>query len=1105
MAGNFGAGSSALQLLEQYNDQRLEKDKKLEHIERNKPTEQKNYLDPDKRASWRRGSLDGGNNDWKSLYDDMFQDNLRMNKQLQDKDKEIALLEKVVVYLRDNIGVVNAKYNVNKNSTLEDLKKVVTEIDNAKHEHQFALPPRSTERTNNQRTTDPLDDFENEMKLKKVSENTPRPTPSATGSFQSNSTKTQSSEEPTLPSSYANKLNISPIRITEAPQNFTSPATSVTYTTSRITISSPRSVRHEPKQDTTAQVPESPSRRIVSQTIRKQQNGPLESCSNSQSGRNTPTKHLEKDQSVDRSFAPMSPPRTDFQKPKGQDFSPSSKEKIDNFAELLEASFGEEEVSKHDTQNGHQDLKKSNAIKSQGLPNVTINASITSTPVSAQQLGSPIIVNKKKDVLVNHDSQMSTPGTSSIVSSIVPGSLPNETPLGRADNLRHEREYLPSNEQRQETPSHISPQKPPANSQQGLRVDLTSVNRDNSLRSNPSLKPVTSDIPLFVQPEDLGTIQIQILSTLYKDPEINFQGEENSVLFSVIDRSSSQEMFKFSKSLKKLRELDVYLKSHIPSVSIPDLPSEQLYKSLLPVRVDQRREMLNGYFSSLVSIPNFPVNVGLKIAEFISTDTVMTPLTLGDTLYEGRLLMRKPKALGGGNTWKLRYGALNSKTLQLLENDQIMEQVKVRQVSLEILPNLPDDKFGTKNGFLLTEHKKSGLSGSNKYYLCTETAKEREGWISALHGLLDPNSSNLAPSTSSIRSGSNHTDNISFGRPDSSKPDPHYVTDLSNHRNSYNIETASNYSGISSPSGISEQNEGADDERESRRMKMRSIFPFKKIAGGVFPHDEDRDTENDSLNKSVETFVTSNNDNYSQRLVESTPLPVSLNTVFGAPLQKSMQLSSKTYQRQYHLPSIVYRCLEYLYKNHGIQEEGIFRLSGSSTLIKQLQEKFDREYDVDLSNFNNKLEGAGNEDDSNGGQFISVNTVSGLLKLYLRQLPHLICGDDEYGYFKGVVDMNHDNPAKIALGFRDIIASGKIPHQNLSLMYALFELLLRINENSRYNKMNLRNLCIVFSPTLNIPIGVLQPFIVDFACIFKGADPIPDSSREQIDIHIPNV
>ena len=41
MAGNFGAGSSALQLLEQYNDQRLEKDKKLEHIERNKPTEQK--------------------------------------------------------------------------------------------------------------------------------------------------------------------------------------------------------------------------------------------------------------------------------------------------------------------------------------------------------------------------------------------------------------------------------------------------------------------------------------------------------------------------------------------------------------------------------------------------------------------------------------------------------------------------------------------------------------------------------------------------------------------------------------------------------------------------------------------------------------------------------------------------------------------------------------------------------------------------------------------------------------------------------------------------------------------------------------------------------
>lgn len=1116
-------GSAAL-LLEQYNDQRIEKDKKLEYIERGN----KKKVEAEKRASWRRGSLDGGNTDWKTLYDDMFQDNLKLNLQLREKESELDILKSVIDTLSSRC-LEHVKGAKPEEYTLAHLKKQVSEVEKSKQEQQFKLPPRSTERTNGVKKMDILDEFENEMKMKKGTD-TPKSLQSNHGSLKSNVSKSQTIESNNTPNnknssnnnngnsnnisaaSYANKISISPIRITEPPQNFTSPATSVTYTTSRITIASPKSLRTNNNGHNTNNLhlgsnindgtAESPLKKKVSDNLRYRQ--PSIDSDLNLSAKSTISKDTNQTEPVKSASeapgTPMSPPKAKFGAQDGLDFSPSSKQKIDHFTELLDASFGEEDKIKNrqaqaakSTRN-IEDNTPSNKPRYIGHPTMNLSANSISTPMSAQQLGSPIIVNKKIEASGGVESQNSTPGTSSIVSSIANNKVASSSP---AKNVGQNAEQKP------DIPVIISPENNTRGNgdNHGSGLGVAGRKRGNSASSiRSSSSALVSDIPLFVQPEDLGTIKLTVLSTLYHDPENNFHGDENLVLFSVIDRKSDQEMFKFSKSTRKLKELDVYLKSHTPSVSLPDLPNDQLHKSLLPIKVDYRRERLNQYFSSIVSVPKFPANVSLKIAQFISTDTVMTPLAFGDAFFEGRLLMRKPKALGGGNSWKLRYGALYSDTLQLLENDQVVDQIRMKQASLEILPNLPDDKFGTRNGFLLTEHKKSGLSASNKYYLCTETAKEREGWISALHQLLEPNSNLLNASNSSIRSTSNTIDSGSSNRQDSSKSEPQYVTDLSFNNN---IEVSSTHSNLSSSAGGPENN---DDEKESRRMKMRSIFPFKKIAGGVFPHEEEKETDSESVNKSVETFVTSNNDSIYQRNAEtSTPIAYNRNAVFGATLQQSIKLSSKTYQRTYHLPSIVYRCLEYLYKNHGIQEEGIFRLSGSSTLIKQLQERFDREYDVDLANFNNKVEGGQAADESLAGQYISVNTVSGLLKLYLRQIPHLICGDDQYPLFKRVVDENHDNPSRTAIGFRAIVSSGSIAHENLSLMYALFELLQRIHENKRFNKMNLKNLCIVFSPTLNISANVLQPFIVDFACIFKGEEPINDSLREEVDIHIPQM
>jgi hypothetical protein len=57
--------------------------------------------------------------------------------------------------------------------------------------------------------------------------------------------------------------------------------------------------------------------------------------------------------------------------------------------------------------------------------------------------------------------------------------------------------------------------------------------------------------------------------------------------------------------------------------------------------------------------------------------------------------------------------------------------------------------------------------------------------------------------------------------------------------------------------------------------------------------------------------------------------------VFGVTLKKSLEVASIA-----GLPAIVFRCIEYLETMKADQEEGIYRLRGSSIVIKKLKDKF---------------------------------------------------------------------------------------------------------------------------------------------------------------------
>ena len=71
-----------------------------------------------------------------------------------------------------------------------------------------------------------------------------------------------------------------------------------------------------------------------------------------------------------------------------------------------------------------------------------------------------------------------------------------------------------------------------------------------------------------------------------------------------------------------------------------------------------------------------------------------------------------------------------------------------------------------------------------------------------------------------------------------------------------------------------------------------------------------------------------------------------------------------------------------------------------------------------------------------------------------------------------------------------------LPIANYSLLRALNAHLINIVQNNAVNKMNIRNMGIVFSPTLQIPAGIFSLMLSDFKQVFNvdGAESESDTT-----------
>ncbi|KAJ5073491.1 rho gtpase-activating protein 68f [Anaeramoeba ignava] len=186
---------------------------------------------------------------------------------------------------------------------------------------------------------------------------------------------------------------------------------------------------------------------------------------------------------------------------------------------------------------------------------------------------------------------------------------------------------------------------------------------------------------------------------------------------------------------------------------------------------------------------------------------------------------------------------------------------------------------------------------------------------------------------------------------------------------------------------------------------------------------------------------------------------------------------------QDEIPFVVKLIIEHISKT-SLEIEGIFRIPGQQSVIKELKAELDNGKDIDFEKVEDKY------------------AIASLLKLYLRELPEPLCGFEYYDMFLAAQAINVEITRNVML--RKVIDF--LPPLNKILLKYLCKFLTEVEKNSAKNKMNAENLAVVFSPNLlrpreqsakifmeDAPVSklLMKTFIQNFSYIFEDQEMIP--------------
>ncbi|TKY89996.1 hypothetical protein EX895_001294 [Sporisorium graminicola] len=148
------------------------------------------------------------------------------------------------------------------------------------------------------------------------------------------------------------------------------------------------------------------------------------------------------------------------------------------------------------------------------------------------------------------------------------------------------------------------------------------------------------------------------------------------------------------------------------------------------------------------------------------------------------------------------------------------------------------------------------------------------------------------------------------------------------------------------------------------------------------------------------------------------------------------------------VPLIVDKCIQAV-EAFGMDYEGIYRKSGGTSQLKVITQLFERGNAFDLEDTD---------------RFNDVSAITSVLKNYFRELPTPLLTFELYDELIKVVESKQDDAAT-KLGLVKQLVD-RLPRQHFCTLQHLVLHLYRVQERSVDNRMNARNLGVVFGPTL---------------------------------------
>ncbi|OKL64378.1 hypothetical protein UA08_00767 [Talaromyces atroroseus] len=169
-------------------------------------------------------------------------------------------------------------------------------------------------------------------------------------------------------------------------------------------------------------------------------------------------------------------------------------------------------------------------------------------------------------------------------------------------------------------------------------------------------------------------------------------------------------------------------------------------------------------------------------------------------------------------------------------------------------------------------------------------------------------------------------------------------------------------------------------------------------------------------------------------------------SLFGVDLEQRLE------QEKSIIPSVVTRCIQEV-ELRGMDEEGIYRKSGASTVTQNIRDGFEHANDFDISDPD-----------------LDIHAVTSALKQYFRKLPTPLI---TYDVYDSVLETNDVSGQQSRIEALRASLEG-LPRVHRDVLEFLIFHLKRVVEHEKTNLMTSQNIAVVFAPTIMRPIDIAR-------------------------------